>query len=91
MIALERPIAKISGGEHQEYSHSQEILMDGSDSVDFMLHPKTDQRLSYLWSCYSSNGDDSFCKNWNKTSMYNRTPHKLYFGIFFRQPLNQLQ
>lgn len=65
MANFQPPIAEISGGEHQEYSSLQTILMDGSGSVDMLLNPKTNQNLNYFWSCTSSDPNDSFCKNGN--------------------------
>lgn len=75
-ILLDDPIAKITGGERQEYSNNQRIIMDGSDSVDMSVHPKRNQSLMYSWSCSSSSNDaDEYCKNLNENGSYNAITH----------------
>lgn len=65
----DEPIARISGGEYQEYSSNQTIVMDGSESVDLSVHPKKNQNLMYLWRC-SSKDTDKFCENLKKTGSH---------------------
>lgn len=65
MLTIDKPIAKISGGEYQEYSYMQPIVMDGSESADLSVHPKKDQNLSYSWRCNSID-DDQFCKSFKR-------------------------
>ncbi|XP_037036652.1 sperm receptor for egg jelly-like [Bradysia coprophila] len=65
-IVKDDPIAKIAGGERQEYSNTQQILMDASDSADMAVHPRQNQNLIYSWRCSSINDADDYCKNLNE-------------------------